>query len=290
MKQRLALALASIFCALSFAQSSAAQDPEASRETSPADVEQCVAQHDSARKLRLSERWLAARSAMLACADERCPMAIGADCRAWFEELASVLPTLIVVVQREDPVSRSSPLHVLLDGEPLDLPEPPAPVELLPGRHHLRVELGSSFVERDVSLKKGEKNHLEHFRVGPHPLPPPSPSSPLTPSRPIPVPTYAFSAGALVAFGGAAALLESALRQRQEAELTCAPYCAHSVRKRIQTRLVLADIAAGTGLVLAGLGLYSFVRRPVLTSLARGFGPALVTTNDSAALFWQGQF
>jgi hypothetical protein len=288
MRQRLFGTLPLLLFGLLFARSSAAQDSEASREASPAEVEQCVAQHDSARQLRLNESWLNARAAMQDCADERCPMAIAADCRAWLEELARVLPTLLIVVEREDDAQRGAPLRALLDGAPLEIPDPPAPIELLPGRHQLRVELGGSFVERELMVQSSEKNHIEHIRFAAKARPVAAPQPQF--HRPIPVLTYALSAGAVVAFAGAGVLLESALQKRQEAELNCAPYCPTSVRDSIRARLVLADIAAGAGLLLTGLGLYTFVRRPVVASQARSGGPALVATPSGAAFFWQGQF
>ena len=56
----LALTLTTLFASVCFAQGAA----EGSKETSRAEVEQCVAQHDSARQLRLVEQWQSARAAM----------------------------------------------------------------------------------------------------------------------------------------------------------------------------------------------------------------------------------
>jgi len=73
-------------------------------EASTADVERCVNQHETARLLRLNEQWLDARRAMTRCADESCPIAIRTDCAEWLGELSQIIPTLIVVVERDDEI------------------------------------------------------------------------------------------------------------------------------------------------------------------------------------------
>ena len=275
-------------------QASAQASTEASREASAEEVELCVAQHDSARRLRLAEQWSAARAAMTACADERCPLAIAADCRAWLDELTSLLPTLLIMVEREEPNAPQATLRVELDGQLVPLPDPPAPLELLPGRHRLRVALGTQpAIERSFVLEQGEKNHLEHVRFAAarvaaaptiprrHPL-----------ERPVPASTYWLSAGALAALAGSAALLVSGVREHDEAQANCAPTCDRSVRRSIETRLMLADITGSAALVLGGLAVYTFVRRPTADSEARSAGPGLVAAAGTAGatLSWRGEF
>lgn len=267
------------------------------QETSTRDVEQCVALHESARQLRVQEQWLAARTTMAGCAEARCPLAIASDCRAWLDELTRVLPTLLVVIEREGAAAPGATLSVELDGVPLRLPEPPAPLELLPGPHRLRLTLGSSTpVERVFVLQQGEKNHVEQVRFAPpaeRPLlaPPLRPRQPSAlPARPVPAATYWLSAGALAAVGASATLLALAVRQHRAAQVTCAPACGHATRSAIETKLVLADVAGGVGIALAGLAVYSYVRRPADTNAAPSSGPTLSASSQGVALSWRGQF
>src|SRR5438067_437953 len=74
----------------------------ATDESSTEQIEHCVSEHDRARQLRLEEHWLDARVAMNACAIDRCPLAISADCRLWLDEVNRALPTLLVLVERSD--------------------------------------------------------------------------------------------------------------------------------------------------------------------------------------------
>lgn len=290
MKRPLASLLALAFIPLLPHVSSAEQAVETSPETSREQVEQCVSQHDNARQLRVREEWRDARTAMLACADERCPLVIGADCRAWLEELGRVLPTLLLVVERDDPAADWSTLRIELDGQVIQLPDPPVPVEHLPGSHRLRVELGGHApIERTIVLQKGEKNHLEQLRFA---SPRSVPVLARTPraTRPVQLSTYLLSAGALSAFAASVALLASGLRERADAKVNCAPSCKTSVRRSIETRLVLADVTGGVGLVLGGLAVYTFVRRPVLSNAARTLTPLLAANGGGVTLIWRGQF
>ena len=59
----LTLTLTTLSSSVCFAQGAT----EPSKETSRAEVEQCVAEHDRARQLRLGEQWQDARAAMVSC-------------------------------------------------------------------------------------------------------------------------------------------------------------------------------------------------------------------------------
>jgi hypothetical protein len=281
----LALTLTFFSTPMCFAEGAA----ETSKETSRAEVEQCVAQHDSARQLRLGEQWQGARTAMNSCADERCPLAIAADCRAWLDELARLMPTLLVVVEGDALVARHSALRLEVDGASLELKDPPTPIELLPGAHRLSFQLpGELPVEKPFSLQKGEKNHIERIRFVPRASPPQS-TSPVA-ARPVPAVSYWLSAGALAAFAGSAAFLVSGLTGHADARSICAPNCDSNVRNSIQARLLLADITGGAGLVLGGLAVYTYLRRPVVFTEAPPSGPALAANGQGVSLFWRGQF
>ena len=290
MKQRIVSALTFSLMTLWAGKSPAQAVPEASEETSTSTIEQCVAEHESARQLRVQEQWLGARAAMLSCAEERCPLAIASDCRAWLDELARVLPTLLIVVERPEPAASPVPPRVELDGIQLSLPDPPAPLELLPGRHRLRVELGNRPpVERSFLLQKGEKNHVEQVRYSDVPVLP-APPPPPVPERPISATTYWLSGGALAAFAGSTALLLVGMREHRDAQDRCAPSCGSSTRTSIESKLVLADVSGGVGIALVGLAVYSYLRRPVVFRGAPGSGPTLAATGHGASLLWQGQF
>jgi len=244
--------------------------------------------------LRLSEQWQGARAAMVSCADERCPLAIAADCRAWLDEVAGLMPTVIVVVEGEDHATRYSALRIELDGVSVELKDPPSPIELLPGAHRLRFELpGEQAQEVQFSLEKAEKNHIVPVRfAAPKAGRPPAPATSRipTPTRPVPASSYWLGAAALTAFASSAAFLVSALNEHADARAICAPNCDPDIRSSIQARLLVADISGGVGLMLGGLALYTYLRRPVVFTEARPSGPAVSANGQGFSLSWRGQF
>jgi hypothetical protein len=264
-------------------------------DTSTAEVQRCVEAHDNARVLMLEEKWLEAREGMNRCQDAVCPLAIRSDCAAWLEEVARILPTLLVVVERDD--DGKAPVELELDGRRLELPNPPRPIEVLPGTHLLRVNLVPyPQVERVVVLNKGDKNHVVRvqFTHERQPLPVVAPSQPApkaAPSRPIPVTTYALAGGALAAFATSGIFLASALTSRNDALDRCAPVCEDSVKNSIDARLLAADIFGAAGIVLGGFAVYTFVTRPTVETIdGAAFTPKLEVSRGGGTLSVEGHF
>lgn len=234
-------------------------------ETSTETVEQCVAAHQSARLLELDERWLPAREAMTRCAANTCPIAIQSDCAAWLARLAQTLPTVLVIVERDD--EGTQPVRLELDGKSFDLPAQPGPIEMLPGSHRLRFTLPPHPpVHVSVVLEKGEKNRIVRVRFATPTVRAPESSTPprsFVAQRPVPTVTYWLAGGALASVLASGGLLGSALVARADARERCAPGCAAAERESIQARLLAADLLAGAGVVLGGFAVYTYVRRPV---------------------------
>jgi hypothetical protein len=256
--------------------------------TSTAEVERCVEAHDNARVLMLEEKWLEAREGMLRCREPACPIAIRSDCAAWLEEVTRVLPTLLVVVERDDEGLTAVELEI--DQRKLELPNPPRPIELLPGTHLVRVGLeGYPTVERLVVLGKGEKNHLVRVTFArERPPPPPMPAREPRPTRPVPVATYALAGGALVAFATSGVFLAAALSAKNDAEERCAPDCPPEEADSIDARLLAADLFGAAGLVLGGFAVYTFVARPTVMDTA--LAPRLELSRSGSRLFLEGRF
>jgi hypothetical protein len=294
MKPASALPGAAALCAALISIPSPADEPvEAPPQASTDAVERCVAEHERASMLRLKEKWLEAREQMTACAQEICPLVIRSDCRIWLEELAKMMPTLLVVVESDD--AGQQRVRLELDGRPLDLSDPAQPIEVSPGPHRLRIILPPyPPVEREVVLQPGEKNRLVRVRFAQPPRPPAAapeaqPAPPRA-SRPIPVPTYLLSGGALVSFATSGVLLASALSSLGNARDECAPACEHEDRESIETRLLMADISAGVGLVLGGLAVYTFATRPVVYDRSSQIAPSISLGRNAAELSLGGRF
>lgn len=265
----------------------------ASGELSAPAVAECVAAHDNAALLRLKDQFLDARAAMQQCANEACPIAIRSDCRGWLDELAAALPSLLVVIERDDDGTR--PVRLDLDGRRLELPEKLGPIEVVPGPHRLRFTLdGYPEVDVELTLEKREKNHVVRVRFV-HPraaVPPPRPPAPppARRTRPTPVATYLYGGGSVLAFGTSAVLLGAALDSLSTARDECAPGCPTARRESLERRLLVVDLVGVAGLGLGGLAVYSYVRRPWVTETSRGPVVGVTVAADRAGLTLGGSF
>src|SRR5688572_9713807 len=286
-------AMTRVACVLAYAvmvsRPCVAADP--TPDTSTAAVERCVEDHDSARVFMLKEKWLEARERMARCQEAACPLAIRSDCAAWLEEVARVLPTLLVVVERDD--DGRAPVELEIDGKKVAVPNPPAPLEMLPGTHRLRVSLARyPSVEEVVVLDKGQKNRVvrarfvrERRETTPAPFVIPRPPDR---SRPVPVATYALAGGAVAALATSGVFLASALASKDEALDTCAPECPTDDRESIDTRLLVADIFGAAGVILGGFAVYTFVTRPTVEHAA--VVPKLEVSRSGPTLGVEGRF
>jgi len=270
---------------------------QSSPESSSSTVQRCVSDHENARLLRLKKEWLPAREAMARCAEASCPLTLRTDCRSWSEELTRALPTVLILVERDD--DGEQPATLTLDGRARELPSRPEPIELLPGAHQLRVAL-SGYPDFVVELEfaEGEKNRVVRARfTRSRPGPPPASRAAVavlptaaTTNKPIPASTWWLSGAALVTFAGSGLVLGSALYSRDQARESCAPACPSSERRSIESRLFIADILAGAGVVLAGSALYTYLTRPTVVSEVRLSLPQVGWNGRGMELSLQGQF
>ncbi|HEY4158603.1 MAG TPA: hypothetical protein VGM29_10920 [Polyangiaceae bacterium] len=289
---RVALAASIAFGSALFSHAALADESDAPPPASMDVVQGCVSAHEKARLSSLQEDWAAMREAVSACTSETCPLAIRSDCATWRDDLERVLPTLLVVVERG---ATGSPVTLELDGQAIELAEPSAPMQTLPGKHRLRF-LSPPFapIEQELSLAKGEKDHVVRVRFGAlqgAAAPSTAPAAVSTrSSRPVPWSTIALSGGALAAFATSTALLVSALSKRAEARASCAPVCDTSVRSGIQSRLLLSDLSGGAGLVFAGLAVYTYLERPIVRERVMLAVPGVAFDEHALRLLVQGDF
>jgi hypothetical protein len=181
-----------------------------------------------------------------------------------------------------------------LDGQAIELAEPSAPIQTLPGKHRLRfLSPPLAPIEQELSLAKGEKDHVVRVRFGAPQGAAPSTAPAAVPtrsSRPVPWSTIVLSGGALAAFATSTALLVSALSKRAEARASCAPVCDTSVRSAIQSRLLLSDLSGGAGLVFAGLAVYTYLERPIVRERVLLAVPGVAFDEHALRLLVQGDF
>jgi hypothetical protein len=238
---------------------------------------ECSASHARSQELRLDGKLLEARIELRTCSDAACPSALQADCAGWLAEVHQSIPSVELLL--EAPPGEPQKPKVLVDGQPLDSARLGEPFELNPGAHVVRFELeGYPAQEQTLVIRQGEKRRVVRvqFQAQAPATPPPSQPVPASPppvvtrgesvsARPIPVVTYVFAGVAVVAAGTGAYLGLDAISTHGDREDSCAPNCPDSDVDELKTQLLLADIAGGIAIVSAGVALYSFLTRPVVT-------------------------
>jgi hypothetical protein len=225
----------------------------------------CLVAVDQGQILRTEGKLVDARQQFVACAAEECPALVRSECASWLAEVTGAIPTIVIAARAPDGRAASN-VSVTLDGSPLSIVEPGAPVELDPGEHHLRFELaGAAPVEQTIVLPAGERSR--RIDVSFVALAPPA-SSPMRPARDN-RPGYILGAIGLVGLGSFATFALSGIDQRATLNDSCSPRCPHDDVDEVHRKLLVADISLGVGVVSLGLLAWWFFSRAHPESAAR---------------------
>jgi hypothetical protein len=124
------------------------------------DTSDCIAASEQAQSLRDRRALLEAEHQFSACASDRCPGPIRADCIAQEAAVQSALPT--VVFQAKDTAGNDAvDVRVVCDGAVLTTKLDGAAIPVNPGPHTCEVDIpGTAPLERTWVVAEGEKNRL----------------------------------------------------------------------------------------------------------------------------------
>lgn len=227
--------------------------------------EQCANNAEQAQSLRDEGKYRRAREAMLVCARDVCPGPIKSDCGKWLSDLDRDAPTVVFgardakgsdVIDVKVTMDGATVLQERLDGKPILVDS---------GEHTFKFEAKDGSVKEErVLLRTAEK------------------ARPITASFPaatvatttttttkdsgggdrswiVPV-AVAGGVGVLGLglFAGFGISGESAVDDLQ----TCKPNCKEDDVSSARTKLIIADVALGVGVVAIGVGAYFFFTRP----------------------------
>ncbi len=226
------------------------------------DNDTCLAAYEKAQRLRKDGKLGASRDELALCVQPKCHALIKRDCSRWMTELERVAPTVIVNA-RDAQGKDVLDVRVTVDGVLLLDRLDGKPHELDPGVHVFRYEGDKAVLsEERVVIREGEKNRIINVRLGAtEPALPPRPTKPAeTPAPPPPVSGYVLlgvAAAGATAFGVLAALGQ---RDLDDMRKGCAPRCDESDVNAARTKIVVANVSLGVGLVAAGAGAYVLLR------------------------------
>lgn len=235
---------------------------------SPPDKAACVRALDDAQRLRSQKRLTQARTELVTCASEACPVVVREDCARSLIEVDAAIPT-VVLSATGAPGEDVTDAKVSIDGVVVQEKLDGRARALDPGTHVFRFErAGREPWSVTLLVLEGEKNRTIVAKLGDGSGAAPAGSGPAPSSSaspgplalaPVPVPPEGRERAPIpvipvVLAGVGAAALGSALYFRLRADgdaddlrATCAPTCDPSQRDALSEKLVIANVSLGLG-------------------------------------------
>lgn len=228
---------------------------------------QCAAAYEEAQAQRSDGKLSAAREQALVCAQDACPAVVRGDCARWLQEIEQSLPTLVFRVEDRGG-QETADVRLYVDGklarERLD--GKAVPVD--PGEHRLRFEIaGADPKEERVVVREGEKlrtidvSFAAEKQAEPAATPAAAATTPDEADKGggAPVIAYVLGGVGVLGLGAAGTFGFLALSEKGDLEERCAPDCSRTQVDEVRTKLLVADVALGVGVVSLGIATVLFL-------------------------------
>jgi len=224
----------------------------------------CVRAAEDAQSQRSAHRLRVAFKSLLVCAQSNCPTVVKNDCVYWLAEVEKLVPSVTVQAKDKDGAELTD-VSVSMDGEPLVNRLDGLSVPVDPGQRVFRFEhVGSTPIEKTILIREGQKGRLISIQFDPPP--PPRPPAPAPEPRRSAIPTGAivFGSVGVAAMGSFAYFGITGRRDAAELEDLCGynKTCTEAQVSPVRTKLLVADISLGIGIISLGAAAYVFFTRP----------------------------
>ena len=220
------------------------------------DREQCANAAEQAQSLRDEGKYRRAREQMLMCARDVCPGPIKSDCGKWLDQIERDAPT--VVFGAKDAGKDVTDVKVSMDGVVLTEKLDGKPQLVDAGEHTFKFEHGGVVREEKVLIQAGQKGRAISVNFGqPATAPPP----PLPREEGSIVPALVVGGIGVVALGSFALFGIQGKNDVDDLQ-KCKPRCAESDVDKARTKLIIADISLGVGIVALAVSAYMIITRP----------------------------
>jgi hypothetical protein len=221
----------------------------------------CLAAYEKSQQLKQEGKLAASREQLVLCVQPTCPTVVKKDCSQWLAELDASTPTVIVNARDAEGKDVLN-VRVLVDGAVLVDKLDGKPHAIDPGVHMFRYEReGAEPIEESIVIQEHEKNRVITAKIAPPAQPAvgaQTRSVEVTPRSPV----LGFTllgvgvAGAAV-FGVLAASGQHDVDQMRD---TCAPGCDQSKVDSAKTKILVANVSLGAGLIAAGVGTFMLLQ------------------------------
>jgi hypothetical protein len=230
------------------------------RDVIAADVD-CPTASEQGQKLRDQGKLIRAREMFLLCSKPTCPSVVRKDCAKWLPELDEGIPTVVFSAQ-DGSGGDLSAVAVTLDGTKVATTLDGKPVPMDPGPHTVIYETqGAPPLTQNVIIRAGEKNRIVKATLGapptkpepkPEPKPGPNPEPKPVQKAGVPTMTYVLGGVGVIGVGSFAFFGITGKNDLSDLKSTCAPNCDPSKLDDAKTKLLIADISLGVGILALG--------------------------------------
>lgn len=230
-------------------------------------TQECIAAAYDGQRLRDEGKLMASRAALQSCAASTCPVVVARDCGQWLVDVDSRIPTALFAARDADGRDLVD-AAVAIDGKALSSALDGHPVALEAGRHTVRFEAKHHApVEVVLVTREGEKGRLVSATM--HAYGQPAAVAPEATRPPLWQPFVVGGVGiaALGIFGALGAMGQS---EKDHLSDTCGRVrmCAQRDVDAAKTKLLVADVALGTGAIALAVATVLFVHRASVSARA----------------------
>jgi hypothetical protein len=228
------------------------------------DREQCNSAADQAQQFKDEGKYRRAREQLLICARDVCPTPIKRDCLEWLTQVEATAPT--VVLSAKDGTKDLSDVKVSVDGVAVTERLDGKPLQMDLGKHVVKFEYQGQTKEEEVVIGAGQKNRSVTVTFGGaaagagRVAPPPGGGESQSGSL---VPAFVVGGIGIVALGS---FVIFGLGGKSDVDdlkdSNCKPQCDESKVDKARTKLIIADISLGVGIVALGVATYMILTRP----------------------------
>jgi hypothetical protein len=232
---------------------------EGTASAGPDEREQCASSAEQAQQLRDEGKYRRAREQMLVCARDVCPGPIKSDCGKWLTELDRDAPT--VVFGARDQKGDLTDVKVSMDGVTLLERLDGKPVLVDSGEHTFKFESKDGSVkEEKVLLRAAEKARPIIVTFSPKP-PGGDGGGHTEPEKGSIVPALVVGGVGVLALGSFAIFGIGGKNDVEDLQ-KCKPTCPEKDVDSARTKLIIADISLGIGIVALIVSGYMILTRP----------------------------
>lgn len=248
----------------------------------------CPSSSEEGQRLRDKNKYSDARAMFRACSQPSCPAIVRKDCAKWLTEIDETQPSIVIAAQDATGADLSA-VKVLVDDRQVATKVDGSPIAVDPGEHALRMETpGHAPLTQRLIVRVSEKNRLVRvvFQDGakaaqPEPVGPPRPgasgsegsTTESSSSSGPPVLALVLAGVGVVALGSFGYFGLTSKSDLAKLRTDCAPFCDQSQLDDVKSRMLIADVSLGVGIVALGVAAVLYATRgnarPVTTTATR---------------------